>query len=559
MKKIILALAIVIGMSAITFAQEEDLQTYNGTISKVKVFLQQAQLEKIVSFPLKKGNNEIILSGNSQYMETQSLQFTSINDFIITDFTPYIQYVQPKPPKEDNFSVEKKRQLKILRDSLEILNNKNADSYTLVSVLNKEKNVLENMKIMSQPQTIDSMPKIKDGLSYYRDKMIEVSKLLQKENHSIVKTNEIITSLNNRINLILQGETIKENPRNEYYVRLNIYSEKETPQCKLNYTYNVGGVYWQPYYDVKFTKPSDPASFVLKAQLNQQTGEDWNNVTLVFSTEQPNNGRVLGSLYPYYLRDIAPITYKDNRGKASSSYESADAMSVSEYFVPMATSAKMANGSGYSEMTVSQITMLGKEYEVGMKHTILSDGKEKTIALETKTTNADYKYFSIPKLDKAAYISALIPDWEKLELMDANGKIYLENNYINDTYINSNSTQDTLNLAIGADKRVAVDRKVAKSKPEKVGLLSSTIETIVTITINVKNNNQTKIDLNLEDQIPVSNSEKITITPGDLAKAEYDEKTGKLTWDIPLNPLESKTITFNYIVHHPKNANLLLN
>jgi hypothetical protein len=114
-------------------------------------------------------------------------------------------------------------------------------------------------------------------------------------------------------------------------------------------------------------------------------------------------------------------------------------------------------------------------------------------------------------------------------------------------------------LAVGADKRVAVDRKVAKSKPEKVGLLSSSIETIVTITINVKNNNQTKIDFNLVDQVPLSNSEKITITPGDLAKAEYDEKTGKLTWDFSLSPLESKTITFSYIVHHPKNVNLQLN
>jgi len=559
MKRIIISLAILFAVSSISFAQDEEIPTYNGEITKVKAYLQQAKLEKTVSFPLKKGSNEIILSGNSQYMQTQSLQFTSINDFIITDFTPYIQYVQPKPPKEENFSSEKKRQLKILRDSLEILNYKNADSYTLVSVLNKEKNVLENMKIISQPQTIDSIPKIKDGLSYYRDKMIEVSKLLQKENASIVKTNELIVSLNNRINLILQGETTKENPRNEYYVRLNIYSEKDILQCKLNYTYNVTGVYWQPYYDVKFTKPSDPASFVLKAQLTQLTGEDWNNVILVFSTEQPNNGRVLGNLYPYYLRDIAPITYKAIRGKTSSSAESVDAISVTEDYAPMATSSKMANGSGYSEMTVSQLTMLGKEYEVGMKHTILSDEKEKTIALETKTTNADYKHFSIPKLDKAAYISALIPEWEKLELMDANGKIYLENNYINDTYINSNSTQDTLNLAVGADKRVAVDRKVAKSKPEKVGLLSSSIETIVTITINVKNNNQTKIDFNLVDQVPLSNSEKITITPGDLAKAAYDEKTGKLTWDFSLSPLESKTITFSYIVHHPKNVNLQLN
>ena len=556
MKRIIVILALVFSFTLNSFAQEE-LPTYNGKIDQVKVFLQQAQIEKTVSFPLKQGNNEIILSGNSQYMQTQSLQFTSINDFIITDFTPFIQYVQPTQPSEEKLSNEKKLKLKILRDSLEILSNQNSDSYTLTSILSREKQVLDNMKIISQPQSIDSIPKIKDGLSYYRDKMVEISKMLQKENAIVSKRSIRIKEINNQINIILQGAENNFQPRNEYYIRLNIYSEKNIPMSKLSYTYNVGGVYWQPFYNVKFTKPSEPASFVLKAQLTQQTGEDWNDVKLIFSTEQPNNGRVLGNLYPYYLQPQQQHarTYRKQSNNVESLAAKVSGVSedAAEYAVPM------ANATKYSEMTVSQLTMLGKEYEVGMKHTIISDGKEKIIALETKSTKADYKHYTIPKIEKAAYISALMPQWEDLELMDASGKIYLENNYINDTYISSSNTEDTLNLSIGQDKRVAVDRKVAKTKPEKTGLLSNTIETIVTITLSIKNNNQTPIDINVVDQIPLSNQENIKITTGDLSKAQYDEKTGKLTWDFSLKALEQKTITFNYTVRQPKGVNIILN
>lgn len=556
MKRIIVILALVFGFTLNSFAQE-DIPSYSGKINQVKVFLQQAQIEKTVSFPLKQGNNEIILTGNSQYMQTQSLQFTSINDFIITDFTPFMQYVQPTQPSEEKLSNEKKLKLKILRDSLEILSNQNSDSYTLTSILSREKQVLDNMKIISQPQSIDSIPKIKDGLSYYRDKMVEVSKMLQKENAIVSKRSIRIKEINNQINIILQGAENNFQPRNEYYIRLNIYSEKNIPMSKLSYTYNVGGVYWQPFYDVKFTKPSEPASFVLKAQLTQQTGEDWNDVKLIFSTEQPNNGRVLGNLYPYYLQPqqqhARAYRKQTNNVESLAAKVSGVSEDAAEYAVPM------ANATKYSEMTVSQLTMLGKEYEVGMKHTIISDGKEKIIALETKTTKADYKHYTIPKIEKAAYISALMPQWEDLELMDANGKIYLENNYINDTYISSSNTEDTLNLSIGQDKRVAVDRKIAKTKPEKTGLLSNTIETIVTITLSIKNNNQTPIDINVEDQIPLSNQENIKITAGELSKAQYDEKTGKLTWDFSLKALEQKTITFNYTVRQPKGVNIILN
>ncbi|HBN06512.1 MAG TPA: hypothetical protein DD434_12100 [Bacteroidales bacterium] len=556
MKRIIVSLALVFSLTLNAFAQEET-PTYSGKINQVKVFLAQAQIEKTVSFPLKQGNNEIILSGNSQYMQTQSLQFTSINDFIITDFTPFMQYVQPKQPSEDKLSADKKLRLKILRDSLDLLNNQNSDSYTLVSILSREKQVLDNMKIMSQPQSIDSIPKIKDGLSYYRDKMMEISKMLQKENAIVSKRSIRINEINNQINIILQGAENNFQPRNEYYIRLNIYSDKNIPMSKLSYTYNVGGVYWQPFYDVKFTKPSDPASFVLKAQLTQQTGEDWNDVKLIFSTEQPNSGRMLGNLYPYYLQPQQQHarTYRKQANNVESLGAKVSGVSedAAEYAVPM------ANATKYSEMTVSQLTMLGKEYEIGMKHTIISDGKEKIIALETKSTKADYKHYTIPKIEKAAYISALMPQWEDLELMDANGKIYLENNYINDTYISSSNTEDTLNLSIGQDKRVAVDRKVAKTKPEKTGLLSNTTETVVTITLSIKNNNQTPIDINVVDQIPLSNQEKITITAGDLSNAQYDEKIGKLTWDFSLKALEQKTITFNYTVRQPKGVNLILN
>lgn len=557
MKKFFLTLLSVIGLTTILFSQEET-KTYNGTISKVKVYMEQAKLEKTTIFPLKQGNNEVILSGNSVYMQPQSLQFTSNSDFIITDFTPYSQYVNPKPPTEEKLPLEKRNKLKVLRDSLEMLNYNNQDSYALTSILNKEKIVLENMKVISQPQLIDSIPKIKDALSYYRIKMLEVTKMLQKETIEINKRNQLTANINNQINLILQGEAKQEAGRSEYYIRLNIYSEKDIPQCKLNYSYNVTGVSWQPYYDVKFTKPTDPVAFVLKAQLTQQTGEDWNDVNLIFSTEQPNDQRTLGELYPYYLREHTPIALKQNlRSSAQMESVSSDDIQVSAY--GGASAKSISNASNYSRMTVSQITMLGKEYEVGMKHTIQSDGKAKTISLETKKTPTDYKHYSIPKIDKSAYISALLPDWESLDLMDATGKIYLEGNYINDTYINSSSTLDTLNLSIGADKRVAVDRKLTKSKPEKIGLLSSNVETIVTITISIKNNNQTSIDLNLVDQIPLSSADNITVTAGNLSKAVYDEKTGKLTWDLKFNPLEAKTIIFNYTVRHPKNANIILN
>ncbi len=531
---------------------------YNGKTEKVRVFFNQAQIEKSLSFDLKKGSNEIILVGNSQYLNTNSLQFLTSGDYIIMDFSPYMQYVNPIPEPEDKLPLESRKKLKTLRDSLEILNYYYSELTTFVNILNQERNAISSMKVITQPQNIDSLAKLKDGLEYYRSKMLEVTSLLQKKNKEVVKVSNNISEINSQINLIVQGNKPKEMNRNEYFIKLNIYAENPIIKAGLKYNYLVNNVSWQPVYDLKFTSTNSPARFVLKANITQNTGENWNDVNLIFSTEQPNLRKTLGVLNPYYLQEYSPSrNHKaiNTVGGISASEDAAFEVSAK------AARAERAyyNNSAYTEMTTTQTTMLGKEYEVGMKHSIESDGKQKTIPLETKKTNADYKHYSIPKLDRGVYISALLPNWEELEIMDATAKIYLDNNYINDTYLNSFNTEDTLNLSIGQDNRVAIERKVDKSKPEKTNILGNVVETKVTITLKIKNNNQESIDLNIQDQIPISNNEDIKITQTNTGNAKYDEKTGKLVWDLNLKTLEQRVITFSYTVRHPKGINIFLN
>ncbi|MDD4545366.1 MAG: DUF4140 domain-containing protein, partial [Bacteroidales bacterium] len=183
---------------------------YNGKTEKVRVFFNQAQIEKSLSFDLKKGSNEIILVGNSQYLNTNSLQFLTSGDYIIMDFSPYMQYVNPIPEPEDKLPLESRKKLKTLRDSLEILNYYYSELTTFVNILNQERNAISSMKVITQPQNIDSLAKLKDGLEYYRSKMLEVTSLLQKKNKEVIKVSNNISEINSQINLIVQGNKPKE-------------------------------------------------------------------------------------------------------------------------------------------------------------------------------------------------------------------------------------------------------------------------------------------------------------------------------------------------------------
>ncbi|MDD3287171.1 MAG: DUF4139 domain-containing protein, partial [Bacteroidales bacterium] len=206
----------------------------------------------------------------------------------------------------------------------------------------------------------------------------------------------------------------------------------------------------------------------------------------------------------------------------------------------------------------SSNNLLTQEYDVKMKYSIKSGDKSKIIPLEEKKTKVNYKYFSVPKKEKVVYLAALFPLWEELGLANARANLYIDDKYVNSAYITTNQTADTLKLFVGREKKIAIDRKVIKGKPIEANRKGTELEQVINVKVIVKNNNNTQVDIKIDDQIPISNSEKITITKGELSGANYNEKTGLLFWETSLKPLESKTFTFSYTCKYPKDVVLPL-
>lgn len=706
MKKNIIFICLI-SLISITLNAQDTNKVY-AKIKKVTVYKTQAQIEKSIELSLKKGFNEFILAGNTDKLETKSIQFNNSDEFMIMEFSPYFQVVRANQAAEEKLSPENRTRLKILKDSIELLNYKLKEVNNLISTLKKEKRTLENMKIISNPTQVDTISKIKDGLVYFREKISHVNSMLQIKGKELEDLNKSIDITKANLNLILQGDSQDDNlNKTETYIKVNLYCEKPVKQANLEYNYMAGEIQWDPFYDVKLTTNKDSAELTLKANLKQYTNEDWEDVKLVFSTEEPNNQGQIAKIEPEYY-SLKPRNYQSQQSTQSSykatpsqSYnkqenqqetysnnqpkqrklvgnpnvgtlvgtitdsktneplpfvnviveqdgkqtggaqtdidgnyqvqplnagyydivasfvgykknkkqriyvsptgystdgdialeptsKQIDEVVITDYAVPLLESGTAETGKrismdedrfySYSSSSSqdddnkkyksdavndipeqTQRSMIGKEYQVEMNYTIKNNDNAKIIPLETMSTNINYKYYSVPKNEKVVYLSALMPNWEDLELMDAAAKIYVDNNYVSQSWINPLQTNDTLSIPVGKEKRIVVNRKLSKSQPQKIGLIGNSTEVVYTITLNIKNNTQNNVNVDIKDQIPLSNTESITITPIDKANAKYDEKTGKLNWDLSLKALEARTITFTYSVRYPKDKEIILN
>ena len=617
-------------------------QKFYPQINKVTIFSSTAQIEKSLEVSLVKGYNEIILSGNSSKLNTQSIQFNSSKDFVITDFSPYIQLVKSNQKQEDKLTDQEKARVKIIKDSIELLKDRRKAIKDKKQILDKERTTLTNIKEIDSPQQADSIIDLKEALEYFEVKTVEISKLLYDLSLTDIELKNQIRKLNDDLKIILQDDEKGDKlSKEEFYIKLNLYAKNEV-KTTVNYKYNVSGIEWTPIYDIKFSSLNKPAVFLLKAEFQQETGEDWNDVSIVFSTEEQSSNIMPVDLKPMVYKKIMPgerpktvatvstvddiiatvggvsdndggttrgeggmVTYVNGVAKKGSVNIPKQAIQEVEVNLggtraSQAECGKRITNDDIEKMTANSVegviatvggvtltedrpsirevekpkyeiitenassgitsnnNLLTQEYIVKMKYSIKSGDKSKIIPLEQKNTNVNYKYFSIPKKEKVVYLSALFPSWEELGLANARANLYIDDKYVNSANINTNQTADTLKLFVGREKKIAIDRKIAKGKPVETNRKGTELEQVINVKVIVKNNNNTQVDIKIDDQIPISNSEKITITKGELSGASYNEKTGLLFWETSLKPLESKTFTFSYTCKYPKDVILPL-
>ena len=70
--------------------------------------------------------------------------------------------------------------------------------------------------------------------------------------------------------------------------------------------------------------------------------------------------------------------------------------------------------------------------------------------------------------------------------------------------------------------------------------------------ISVRNTKAEVIKVIVEDQVPVSQNNQIEVTVLDVANARYNKDSGKLNWELTLQPNETKKLVFKYEVKYPK-------
>lgn len=612
--KLLSAAAILFTVFAIS-GYAQDKKTVKAKLHDATVFFQGAELTHSASSALTKGENEIYIEGLSPNIDNNSLKIKTTNGVIVSTYEFSVDFLSEV--KSSNASIRK------IQDSIDIYQKKVEQIETDIQITDNliallQKGTDKNVSGSDKGLGIDELVKTMD---YYKTKSLE---LQNTQNANSKKKTEIDNSLarlkrqlsqeslkNNKTSGVLKL-TLSSPVSASCDFTISYYTTAATwiPYYDINIASTDKPIVIQAKSRVRQTTGMDWDKVKLTLSTatpsNGKTAPLFNTWFLDFyrpNITQALSGRVAGiaatqNSFTYkgadakkevseskdnsqfFIRgtstfgsDNQALIIVDGKEVDSDYLSSLDTEKIKDFKILKDASATAVYGSrganGVVVVTLKNsmddfITQTENElnivYNIDMPYTIPGNGKEQSIDLQTKETEAEYKYYCAPKLDTETYLLAEISNWEQLKLLSGKANITYDGTYVGESFIDARSTHEKLTLTLGTDKRVSVKREKMQDF-SSTKFLGSDTKQVFTYKLTVRNSQNKPVKMVLKDQYPISTQKNIEVelvTKDTTPWTANKEDLGVITWEEELKAGETKTYQISYSAKYPKGSNINL-
>ena len=546
-----------------TYAQTQNPEQRIETPAKaVTLYLDGAEINQQKLVTLNAGITSVVFTNLSSKLIPKSIQVNAGENISVLSVTEKLNFLN------SNAETLKVKQLK---DSLKSNQYKIQQNTSDKDAYEKEKELFAKNNSIGGSEKGVSIAELKLAADFYRVRVKEINNEILKLDTKISEGYLLSSRLENELYQLNANEN---KPTGEIIILLQTDTKIATT---IDLKYVVSDAGWAPYYELKAEDIGKPITLVYRARVFNNTGVNWSDVKLKLSTSDPTRNASKPSINPWFLNfnnndqgnaygysnsSNAPAANRQQYQQSqiesqnlenSVSMQEVDAKQQASYKTLKTELQKPINKKiVYEEVQVSE---LSAEFEIKKAYTIPSDAKPYIVEVTTYTLNATYKHFSIPKVEKDAFLLARITGWEDLDLIEGPANVYFGGTYVGQSYVNPKSVNDTLDLSFGRDSKVIVTRtKIKDFNSER--LIGNSRKMFYSYEMIVKNNRKTAITIDVEDQLPISQNSEITVEVQELSKGLVNKDDGKVSWKYTIPSGETQKIIFTYTIKYPKNRNV---
>ena len=515
-------------------------------IEKVTVFNKGVNVQRFGNLDIKKGDNTIYIQELSPYLSNESIQFViKSSKVIINSVGKEMNYLGIKNHLTD--------EVKLLKDSLDSSNEKLRQAQVSLRVYKEEKDLLDENKSvlkLSKEFIIDDLMDLTD---FFRERMIDIEEKISLTNKKIISINQTIANIQSQL------RTLNARVRNQFSNVVVQITSKEELKVDYELSYNINDrAGWKPCFDLRIEKMNSPVDITYKAEIYQNTNEQWKNINVSLSTGNLNQSNKAPAFNTDYLTVRRNVRNKYR--VQTSSNPRYDNYSSEEAGASVDMEMAMDDDIGYAETSAAFTTVdfsgTQIQYDIALPYSISSSSKSIFMEIQKINLPATYDYYTYPKLDKDVFLMCHFTSIAEQNFLAGSAQIYFEGKSVGTTYLDPLSTKSTIDLSLSRDLSILTTRKPLKKFSSETKI-SDKVKQERSFEITLKNNKSSKITVKLVDQIPVSNDKSIDVELVESSEAKFNKNKGKLTWLIDLEPNTSTTKKFTYTVKYPEDERVI--
>ncbi|WP_108521463.1 mucoidy inhibitor MuiA family protein [Bradyrhizobium algeriense] len=357
----------------------------------------------------------------------------------------------------------------------------------------------------------------------------------------------------------LQQDRVQK-PPSKMEVRIELASAAAT-KATLRVTYTVRNARWTPLYDARLdtgAKDRKPAlELVRRAEITQETGEDWSNVALAVSTVRTARGGKapdLNSLivqYPQPPRPVASVS-----APASAPFDR-----VLQFRFGGGTSGALEKAD--EKQAAAEVGSFQVVFKIPGRVSLGASEGAKSLRVSSASIAPDLAVRAVPVMNPTAFLEASFKQTEDAPLLPGGVAVYRDGAFVGRGLMAAASKDETVRLGFGADDKIKIERTVVKRNEGSAGLIVTTSKTDErAFKTNVRNGHDFPIRIAIEDQLPVSENEDIVVemlssaTPPTASNIR--DRRGVLEWAFDAKAGEVRDINFAWRIRWPKDKGVVM-
>ena len=271
-------------LMAAVMTKAVDKQT--ASINKVTVFTNGAQVERSKSVILVPGEQVVTFTGFSPYMDKKSLQVKAKGHLTILG-------VSERTAHPDSAAQIKK--LHAAEDDVKAVERRIQQTKDEQEMLTAQLELVKTNCSVAGRTVATPLANIKELNAYYAQQVLSVKKRSQELEEQLQKLNDELKRKQDTCDSIAK---LKLKNITEIDVKLEA---KQAGRADFDITYYVKNAGWFPSYDIRSNSIKEPLQLSYKANIYQNTREEWKNVPVTLSSANPTRSNVAPQLKTYWL------------------------------------------------------------------------------------------------------------------------------------------------------------------------------------------------------------------------------------------------------------------